>query len=314
MKRHIFQKITQINKFGFPVLVAAAYLSLLVDSYKYIGFLSKHTLVDPRYLLVLSLVSAIFLVTKRANALGLLVFKINAFLILPIATVGYLTMRLLEAFHFNNYVFSTYHVQPVGFFYIVVFSFALAATYKLIGSPNLNKTMLLLLIPVFFIDNLTKVLDSAISSNLYVMAHINYSYADKMSASWGIYYDYTQFIKANTPEGSSILVPPQGYPWFLTGNIGVDRYFLYPRKLVNGDERQPGTNLNNVDYILIDYGETNISQHGFTNIWPKFDVDGEYLIYWNPLDGSTERVDNGKYIYKAENKEQWGIIRVKHDI
>jgi hypothetical protein len=125
-------------------------------------------------------------------------------------------------------------------------------------------------------------------------------------------YNFAIFIKNNTPESSAILIPPQGFPWDKTGNIVYFRYFLYPRKLINGGEKDPGVNINNVDYVLIDYGETNIFQYGFTNIWPKFNVDSEYIIYWNPFDGTVKKIENKKYVYDPDNKtDVWGIIKVK---
>lgn len=312
MNRHFSSKFFEINEFIFPFLVFFAYLSLLVEAYKYIGFLSKHIFFDSRYFLILALVSGVLLMGRKQNIFCVLTFKINNFFVLPISVVVYLIMQFLESFYFNNYVFSTYHLQPSIFFYIVVFCFVLFIISKLRSDKSSRFDILLLILPILFIDNLTKVLDSAINSDIFIVTHINFSYSDKMRESWGIYYNFTQFIKENTPENSSILIPPQGYPWFLTSNIGFDRYFLYPRNLINGGEKDSGVNLDNIDYVLIDYGETTISQYGFTNIWPKFNVNGKYIIYWNPSDGSTRQFDSGKYVYNAkDNINQWGIIQLK---
>lgn len=303
--------LKKVNGVVFPFLAGLSYFFLLMESYTYVGFLAKHAWIDSRLVLILTLISAIFLTRNKFNTWCALVFKINTF-ILPVSVILYLVMQFLESLHFRNYVFSIYHLQPSSFFYIVIFSFVLAMIGRLKNKYNFHQIIIILILSVIFFDGLTYIMGSAISSDIFVLTHLKYSYADKMRENWGMYYDYIKFVKANTPDDSSILVPPQGYPWFITGNIGFDRYFLYPRKLINGGEKDPGIDLNDVDYVLIDYGESTISQYGFTNIWPKFNVDGEYIVHWNPLDGTTRTIDNGKYIYKAgDNIEQWGIIRVK---
>jgi len=147
----------------------------------------------------------------------------------------------------------------------------------------------------------------------FILKNINLSYDKKMEMKAGeIPYSFAMFIKNNTQQDSTILIPPQGYPWDKTSNVAYLRYFLYPRNLVNGDEKDSKVSLFYIDYVLIDYGETNVSQYGYTNFWPKFGVNGEYIIYWNPSNGSTKRVDNIKYIYNPNNVTwQWGLIKVK---
>lgn len=147
----------------------------------------------------------------------------------------------------------------------------------------------------------------------FVLKNIDLNYDKKMEMVMGnIQYDFAIFVKDNTSPDSVILIPPQGFPWDKTGNIAYFRYFLYPRKLINGNEKDPNVNIRNVDYVLIDYGEESRLQYGFTNIWPKFNVDGEYIIYWNPFDGTVKKIENGRYVYDPYNKiDVWGIIKVR---
>lgn len=148
---------------------------------------------------------------------------------------------------------------------------------------------------------------------LFILRNLNLSYDSKMEMKIGkIPYDYILFIKNNTPDTTTILIPPQSYPWDKTSNIAYMRYFLYPRTFVNGNERDPRIDLNGVDYVLIDYGETDISQHGYTNIWPKFSVRGEYIIYWDPDTGNTRKDETGIYKYSDKDKSvKWGLIKMK---
>ena len=312
MIKNFLSKFFVVNELIFPVIAIFTYLALLTESYKYTGFLSKHLLIDSQYFLILALISAVLLVGRKLNTICRLIIKTSMYLVFPISTVLYLAMKVLESQYFNNYVFSTYHLQPSNFFYIVVFSFAITVVNRLISMKYPKSYFVVLVLPILFISNFVKAIDSAIGSDIFVLSHLNYSYADKLRNSWGMYYDYMEFIKENTPENSTILVPPKAYPWFLTGNIEFNRYFLYPRNLINGNEKDSKVNLDNIDFILIDFGETTISQYGFTNIWPKFDVDGDYIIYWNPKDQTTQKVVNTKYVYTPmQTEDVWGIIRVK---
>lgn len=147
----------------------------------------------------------------------------------------------------------------------------------------------------------------------FILKNINLDYDKKMEMAVGnIPYDYAIFIKNNTPSDSAILIPPQGFPWDKTGNAIYFRYFLYPRRLINGGEKDPKVDLKDIDYVLIDYGETSVFQYDFTNIWPKFNVNSEYIIYWNPFDGAVKKIEYEKYVYNPDNKtDVWGIIKVK---
>lgn len=151
------------------------------------------------------------------------------------------------------------------------------------------------------------------SRPFFMLKNVNLGYDKKMEMAVGkVPYDFAMFIKDNTSPHSNILIPPQGFPWPKTGNVGYLRYFLYPRNLINGNEKDLNVNIKDIDYVLIDYGEESRLQYGFTNIWPKFNVNGEYIIYWDPLDGTVQKVDNGKYVYNPDNKmEEWGIIKIR---
>lgn len=151
------------------------------------------------------------------------------------------------------------------------------------------------------------------SRPLFILRNINLDNDSKMGMKIGkLPYDYTMFIKDNTSPNSTILIPPQGYPWDKTGNVGYLRYLLFPRSLINGNEKDSSVDINNVDYVLIDYGETNVSEYGYTNVWPKFNINGEYIIYWDPTTQRTWQDNSGVYKYSMNDKnERWGIIKIK---
>ncbi len=116
------------------------------------------------------------------------------------------------------------------------------------------------------------------------------TYDKKMGYYWGFFYDYMLFVKENTPENSTIIVPPQESPWFMTGNIGLVRYFLYPRNFIQGTYDKP-LDIDSADYVMLAWGEwkeNDMSRYG----WPKVKVDAEETILLN-------------------GDKNWGILKIK---
>lgn len=338
-------KLLDLNKSIFPYLIGLTYFFLLLESYKYIGFLRKYILVDSRFFLVLSLLSIVFIFYDKLkdkkykeSVLERIVVEVNLFLFLPLVIV-YLLMIYLNARNYPNYVFATYHIQPQNFINIVYLSLALLLLryeyfYKRLNlevyfdrfeivSDRMNAREKLLLFFIifllffYFVSNFIRLFRNVSDDFSFMLTHLNYSYDEKIKYSIGsVVYDYILFVKNNTPSESVILIPPQSYPWPYTSNAAYIRYFLYPRKLVNGREKEPGVDMGKLDYVLIDYGESNISEYGHTNIWPKFDVAGEYKIIWNPETNNFWKDKNGYYKYsenEANNLEKWGLIKVKKE-
>lgn len=163
-----------------------------------------------------------------------------------------------------------------------------------------------------FVNNVVSLSRNKINGIIFMLRHPFVSYDDKLKVSVGnLFYTYVLFIKENTPPDSKILIPPQGYPWPQTGNKGYLQYFLYPRYLFNGEEKRPGIDLvkEDIDYVLLTWGESNESEYGFTNGWPKFDVKAKKIIYLS--NDNQNSVFNGNYRYDPEIKDQWGIIKIK---
>lgn len=127
--------------------------------------------------------------------------------------------------------------------------------------------------------------------------------------------DYYEFIKRNTPENAKILIPPQGFPWPMSGNAAYSRYFLYPRHLISGKEKEPGTDLKkeNIKYVLIIWGESGELQYDFTHAWPKFSLPAKRIIYKKP---TSEVFNYDKVVFERDfgpaeiQEEWWGLIEV----
>jgi hypothetical protein len=283
-------KIIKLNEYLFPFIICASYIALGLETYSYIGYLKKFIFVDSRFFLVLALISA--LLVTQVKPRKSIIIKINNIL-LPLLLITYLAMQALEAFYYHNYIFSNFHIQQDNFLYLVILSagiFMIGKFCKKITKPNDLSILIILIVSAFvLVDNLKISMNEAVYSDLFIATHINMTYDEKMQSYWGIYYEYITFVKNNTLENSTIIVPPQESPWLMTGNIALDRYFLYPREFIQGTFNEP-LDLKSADYVMLAWGEwkeNDTSKYG----WPKVKVDVKEIIYMN----------------KDKN---WGILKV----
>jgi hypothetical protein len=338
MKNERFNKVLAINKLVFPYLIGLTYFFLLLESYMYIGFLRHFFLVDSRFFLVLSIIS-IFLIfyqklqdkNYKEGGLEKLVIDINSVLFLPLF-VSYTIMVFSNAKNYPNYVFATYHIQPQNFVNLVYLGLALLVliprfSIKFEGQKFLERFkifsygkakgareklfffLLIFLLIFYFVDNFVKVTNRIFNDFAFMATHLNYSYDDKMRHTWGFYYDYMKFIADNTPVDSTILIPPQSGHWLSSGNQWLDRYFTYPRNLMQGNvfDIPP----NGYDYVMISKGEwlNNDVDWG----WPKVYVKAEKIWY---IDPQTLKVSEFKEDFDPKdpfNMQAWGLIKVKKE-
>lgn len=249
----------------------------------------------------------------------ILVFNRPAFLLFSFLVVFF---SFLEITHFRNYVYSTYHIQPQNLFWPWFLSgFLIFLDLDFLVPPDLRqpsskiivkKTLLLGLISLVLAISLFEISGGIMKNLSFIVKHPFASYDDKMRVLTDQqFYDFSLFIKQNTPEDARILIPPQGFPWPRTGHSAYLRYFLYPRYFVNGKEYEPGINLyEEVDYILLAWGETATTQYGFTHGWPKFDILAKRIIY--KKSNLDKEIIFGNYYYQdPKNEEAWGIIELE---
>jgi len=309
----LITKVFKINKYIFPLLISLAFISLGIETCSYFGFLSKYIWVDSKFFLVLALFSTTFMLGEKPNALDDLVFRVN-FIVFPSSVVLYILMQYLESSHFPNYIFSTYHIQLVNFLYIVLLSLVLFYISKLprqksffLNTP-LFKLVIVFIFTMVLLDGAVMIMKVVVPNDIYILSHLNASYDFKMKERWGIYYDYIKFVKANTPGNASILVPPQKFPWPSSGNVGLDRYFLFPRNLRNGSYNEP-IDLSKYDYVLLVWGEEGGVKSDYG--WPKIFIKAEKIIYFDPITCAvTEKIENyNPKLVPASGS--WGIIKVK---
>lgn len=303
----------------------------IVESATYPGFVLKHLYVDLLSIIfvvvILGFFIKIFLKIERnvPNYLEKVAICISIIL-----SVVVFLCNFIEGISYTNYIFSRFHVHPkllytplfLSYFGLFLFikkdtiwnksnNAGLAKYFKTIYKV---RTLLLIICFWLIFQNLTVIWQVLRNDILFMVKHRESTVAEKMRYKVGDkFYKFVDFVQKNTPPYSTILIPPQGYPWPQTGNPSYIRYFLYPRKVVVGKEYEANIDLlkSNIDYVLIAHGETDTTEFGFTHGWPKFDVPSDYVLY---MEDDKELIRQYEHMYLYKNsigKEQWGIIKIK---
>jgi len=341
VKKKSWGKILAYNATLFPFFVALTYLFLLLETYLYIGFLRHFFLLDSRFFLVITLISGATLTFSKENTinqkssgetLNTLIFSLNT-LFLPMALIFYMIMPVSEAANYSNYVYSTFHLQPNNFFYIVIFSTSLMVFDQLGKRKRITrrvgkvindfpkkfkkspidiglKTMILVVLLLYLIDNISATVNSAINSNLYILSHLNDSYDEKMRKRWGFYYDFMKFVNEHADDSSTIVVPPKRGPWLTVGNAGLGRYFVYPNRVINGGyDYLPDEEY---EYVVIAWGGWLVGDKERYG-WPKVPIKADKVWYIDP-DLSVEEYDDDYEPSDTKNEKAWGLIKVERKI
>jgi len=278
----------------------------LFDTFTYSGFVFKHLsfVVAVAFSLVALIAYLFFLKLFNTKFLRNISFSLVVLFVML-----YFVSSLLEELIYTNFIFSHSHLHPS----ILLLSTILVSCIFLLNGDRKKVYFYIWFLPFLILGQyIFADFDVIKKKPVFVAQNARLDYDKKMEILIEkLPYDYIMFIKANTPEKSSILLPPQSFPWEKTSNIAYLRYFLFPRMLINGNEKDPKIELENVDFVLIDYGETYESQYGHTNGWPKFDIESEYIIYWDPKTNETWQDKTGIYKYDPNViTEKWGLIKI----
>ncbi|KKQ95043.1 MAG: hypothetical protein UT21_C0009G0008 [Candidatus Woesebacteria bacterium GW2011_GWA1_39_11b] len=309
--------------FFLPLLWLAALAASFAEAYFYPGVLLKHTSIDALFFyLAFGIAGLSGLYGDKWKEQPLRLFRKINYYAIYVFGLGYFTFYLLEKTHYPNYVFSTFHIHPLELGTPLGLSiFAIIISSKdvlLMIQKNLGILYKWFPIVVIFswilVKSFIDIGTSAARDVSFIINNPTASYDQKMEVKLGKkFYDYVLFVKKNTPEDSKILIPPfPTWPWAQSGNIPYMTYFLYPRTLLNGEEYSPKYDLNkeDIDFVLLAWGELDAPVGGQTNGWPKFDVRAEKIIYMINEGRSIEIEED--YVYKrVENRQVWGLIKVK---
>jgi len=309
-----------IEKIFYILWGVSVYIGFM-ESFSYRGYLLNNLKINSEIFYVTFLfIGVVYVLLKNKRKSFLLDKRLNKYWILCLVTIFfYIVLKLLDRFIYPNFVFSVIHIQPNNLIFplgILLYPALLRALQEFVfGKTSRVNNIFTVMLIMYFCFNLYKIYKIENRSIKYIINNPTASYDEKMAYKVGdVFYTFTKFINKYTPSDSHILMPPQAFPWPQSGNGAFLRYFIYPRKVGNGDEKTSPSKetLSKIDYILLDWGETESTQSPYTHGWPKFDVFAEKIIFMNK-DGSFGGEVKEDYNYKDyEGKEVWGIIVVKH--
>lgn len=315
----------KLIKFIHVMLLMVSLLVSFINVFTYNNFFAKHFYVSPLLIYLTYTISSFIekvYVIKHNDRLFKILNKIS-FFGGSIVGITYIILMIIEVFTYTNFIFSKLHINynlliyPATIFFIeYVFGLNIKNVSRnfVSGLRKLVKldTIVIPLVLLILVNNVTGIA-LRLKKDIYFMitnifASSDQIYEFKLGKK---FYDFTQFIRSNTPDESRILIPPfPAYPWPQTGNAVYLRYFLNPRYLYSGNEYIAEVDIKSYDYILIAWGETPTTSGNYTHGWPKFDVKAEYILLLND-DGSTNKI-LGDYKYASiKGIEKWGIIKVK---
>lgn len=309
--RKVYQKLPVL-----PLLIVFTYIVLFLEVIKYPGFFANHFFVDAKIIFAASIFLLIFLNTEQK--IMRLVFKINRIL-LTILTLAYLSFYLLEGANYMNYVLGRFHFHLDGLMLPLLFSLFVLLTKKFkkniisFGEKSRVYPVFVLLIVYFLVKSLSYSLEMGVSRTSYILFHLRDSYDQKMTYQWGVFYQFMVFVKNNTPENSTIVIPPQEDPWLMgSGNQNFVRAFLYPRTIIPKTLLISEENLDLFDdntYILISWGKESCRPDPDCHGWPRQKIKASEIIYKNPESSDTAEVKKDTIYDPADKTYVYGLIK-----
>lgn len=293
------------QKLIYPTFLVYFFLCFglaLVEIYKYPGVVLKFTRINYSYFIFLLTLLSILVKKPEKHKK---IFKLGATIII----LFYIGITLVETATFNNFVFSRFHINLGGAVNLVLIFFIILAPYYLQRKKLLDKIALIIL-GIWAVSNLLGTFSFASNKIVFQLRHPHASYDEKMRKDWGEFYDCMKLIQSNTPEDSSIYIPPQADVWQMEGNEYLVRFFLYPRKIIHFDKIIESTMSANPKFAIYSWGYW-YSGDRKNGAWPfeKFPTKQAFFL------DSKNNINSDKPIIfdreKMVNKETCGIINLE---
>ncbi len=312
-----------LQEVSFIFFLLMPFFIYLAEVFTYQGFIEKYFIFSSIYFVCFS----VFIVTlyvstdvktnKRCIRLFSNIFSVT----LPIFFLSLFLLGYLEEANYPNYVFSKFHIDFLNIPLLISYNFYLLLIillkqemdFKKLKIKSVTSRIILgttfFLLSLYLINNISSVLSLVKRNVSYSLSNTKATYDEKMIEKMGFFYEYMQFIKAHTPEDAVIHKPPKLDPWHMTGNAGLVRYFLYPRKLVSTGD-QYILSESDYDYMMISKGFFNQAGdwgHG----WPKVPVEAEKILYIDPDTKEIVEVSGDYDPRDAVERGEWGLIKIR---
>lgn len=322
-------KTNQISVAAFvPILVLFGYVVLAFEVFSYPGFMRHIFGLTAKYVAVLIwLIYAGYVLTsfllKKTQSAELSLFQVlNRWSTLPLMFV-YFVFYTIESRHYPNYVFSNYHLHlsmlaamclySIGISLVPLMEFIpssiqnrLRSSLKADPWTTIGYLAMFCLSGVLMVQSLLSVLPGTIISYSIILRHLDWSENQKIAYQVPI-SNFLQFVVEHTPESAIIAVPPQDNPWLTIGNAGYVRYFLYPRKVVNGnlDWSIP----NEATHVVIARG-TWLTPDPNRYGWPKQKINARrvWFYLWDTKTFVLSELTSYDPAQKSAYQSEWGLI------
>ena len=315
VKTKLYKTINANRDKLLAVFILLTLFVLFLDTLKYPGFVGKHFLIDGR--LCAALVLLFLLISATKSKYLKLVLKLNT-LVLILVTAAYLGFSFIEAVHFPNYVLSTYHFSLDGLGFLFLFSFSLFLIHRIrvkkaiVKSKNIGYLILVFFVAYVFMANTGASITAALKEDFYVFTHLGETYDQKMYFRWKGFYNYMLFVKNNTPEDASIVIPPQIAPWWTrSGNLKLVTSFLYPRKIIQYDTKliPDPKSLPPDTYIMIAWGEWECDIQGCKG-WPEQVIKTKEAIFKDPNSTGVKEIRQNFTYDPEDTSNPFGLLRM----
>ncbi len=331
----VFETVRPLVLLLFLGIVVAHYCLLGIGVYAYPEILNNHLGFSPFiFLNIAELVILFCLLFKHKTKEDLLkalkrpVLILHSILILLLLST-WTVFTILESLNFDNYIFSTFHINLSGLNLLVNYSMILEFALILLfnnkwflkinfqkkNSVKLRDIRLVLFIFLlvslgnFVIVNSKSTLIDGLKRIIFISQHSAWTYEEKMEYNWGDFYRYMQMLVIHTPENAIILIPPAESHWLSTGNSVLVRYFLFPRKVISCT----------TIYCLPPSGATHVilskglwQDPTIPYGWPKVTLDANNIKYFNLQSKEITNITGENYDPNLSlNQESWGVITLK---
>lgn len=314
-----FEVILWLNGYFFYAIYSLALLFALLEVFSYKGFTQKYIFIPLPTIVTLTLISGfLFLISdKKDYCLYLLrkIFYLGHLLFAPFIFIFWLIVTIINAANYDNYIFTKIHITP-DHLPLVVF-----LTIFFISVITLKKTMartkfdfgqkaIFLIIFAFFslsVNQNRQTVSYAVEELKWIVKYPQASYENKIGFRWGKdVYAFINFVRSETPQDATILIPPREDPWGIEGNDHVMRGFVYPRKTIR---YYPGISLKKekIEYILISSGF-----YSDPKLFPQFSLTAKEIILFSPDNMKKKVVEGNLYDYRDEiYVKAFGLIKLQ---
>lgn len=323
------KRTVELIYYFVPFLLVFSIALLILETITYPGFTRKVLLLSSKeFSIIIFFISLVSILSvdhynKFFKTLLLNVFSFNL-LILPVLSFFYFSLIIEQNNNTQNYVFSTYHIHVSQFKLVLIYSIAIftlsivntnrkkiikfIANELKMGENAVIRQLIFVLILIFILKNTFSILENISENFSHIIVSPFATFEEKQKWKIGE-IDYYKFIVNNTPQDSTILVPPQTSPWLTVGNVGYIRYFLYPRNIVSG--KIENNSFENIDYVLIAKGTWPASNENLYG-WPKQRISAEKIIFFNMEKNTTEFLDSPYFDLNNDlsYKYRWGLIKL----